>query len=153
MGDDLSIWKFVPRHGAKFIPEVAQLWLDSWRSTGTAAEEDVRVEDLVQRIREEVKGSWELTLCWLGPQLAGMMAIRPADSCLDQLFVAPNLKGSGVGSRLMDLAKQRLPNGMWLRTAEANHPARAFYEKRGFHHYDTDKHPTLGYTRVFYRWP
>ncbi len=153
MGDDLSIWKFVPRHGAGMIPEIAQLWLDSWRSTGTAAEEDVRVEDLIQRIREEVKGSWELTLCWLGPQLAGMLAIRPADNCLDQLFVAPNPKGSGVGSRLMDIAKQRLRDGMWLRTAEANHAARAFYERRGFHHYDTDKHPTLGYTRVFYRWP
>ncbi len=138
---------------AGLVDPLAQLWLDSWRSTGTANEEVVLVEDLAARIREEAASVWDLTLAFQDDALAGFMAQRPNDDCLDQLFMAPSAKGQGLGSALMDLAKQRLPGGLWLRTAEANHPARAFYEKRGFHHYDTDQHPTLGYTRVFYRWP
>ncbi len=139
-------------HGALVLP-LAQLWLDSWRSTDTANEEVVLVDDLAARIREEAATVWEVTLAFQGDALAGFMALRPHDNCLDQLFMAPTAKGQGLGSKLMDIAKQRLPDGMWLRTAEANNPARAFYEKRGFHHYDTDQHPTLGYRRVFYRWP
>ena len=144
---------FDPAVHADLVTPLAQLWLDSWRSTDTANEEVVLVEDLAARIREEAATVWEVTLAFQDDRLAGFMALRPHDNCLDQLFMAPSAKGQGLGSKLMDLAKQRLPDGMWLRTAEANHPARAFYEKRGFHHYDTDQHPTLNYTRVFYRWP
>lgn len=140
------------QHGALVLP-LAQLWLDSWRSTDTANEEVVLVDDLAARILEETATVWEVTLVFQDDTLAGFMALRPHENCLDQLFMAPTAKGQGLGSLLMDLAKQRLPNGMWLRTAEANHAARAFYENRGFHHYNTDQHPTLGYTRVFYRWP
>ncbi|MDB5471595.1 MAG: acyl-CoA N-acyltransferase [Caulobacter sp.] len=144
---------FDPDAHGRFVLPLAQLWLDSWRSTDTANEEVVLVEDLAARILEETATVWDLTLAFQDDTLTGFMALRPHDDCLDQLFMAPTAKGQGLGSQLMDLAKQRLPNGMWLRTAEANHAARAFYEKRGFHHYDTDQHPTLGYSRVFYRWP
>lgn len=144
---------FDPVAHAALIPSLAQLWLDSWRSTGTAAEEDVRVEDLAARIAEEVQSAWDLTLAFEGDELAGFMALRPSDSCLDQLFMAPAAKGRGFGGCLIDLAKTRLPEGMWLRTAEANHAARAFYEKRGFRHVETGKHPRLGYATVIYRWP
>ena len=144
---------FDPAVHAGLVTPLAQLWLDSWRSTGTANEEVVLVEDLAARIREETATVWEVTLAFQDDVLSGFMALRPHDNCLDQLFMAPTAKGQGLGSKLMDLAKQRLPDGMWLRTAEANHTARAFYEKRGFHHYDTDQHPTLGYARVFYRCP
>ena len=144
---------FDPAVHADLVTALAQLWLDSWRSTDTANEEVVLVEDLAARIREEAATVWEVTLAFQDDRLAGFMALRPHDNCLDQLFMAPTAKAQGLGSKLMDLAKQRLPDGMWLRTAEANHPARAFYEKRGFHLYDTDQHPTLNYTRVFYRWP
>ncbi|MBX3480419.1 MAG: GNAT family N-acetyltransferase [Caulobacter sp.] len=144
---------FDPVVHTSLIPPLAQLWLDSWRSTGTAADEDVRVRDLAHRIAEEVQTVWDLTLAFDDDALTGFMALRPRDNCLDQLFMAPAAKGRGFGGDLIDLAKQRLPGGMWLRTAEANHAARAFYEKRGFRHYDSDDHPTLGYRRVFYRWP
>ncbi|RYF89466.1 MAG: GNAT family N-acetyltransferase [Caulobacteraceae bacterium] len=149
----LRLVPFDPAAHADLVRPLAQLWLDSWRSTGTANEEVVLVEDLAARIAEEAATVWEVTLAFEDEALAGFMALRPHDACLDQLFMSPTAKGQGIGSRLIDLAKQRLPGGMWLRTAEANHAARAFYEKRGFHHYETDQHPTLGYARVFYRWP
>ncbi|HYE45519.1 MAG TPA: GNAT family N-acetyltransferase [Caulobacter sp.] len=149
----LRLCPFDPAAHARLVSPLAQLWLDSWRSTGTASEEDIRVEDLEARIREEAATVWEVTLAFQGDALAGFLALRPHDACLDQLFMAPAAKGQGIGSRLIDLAKQRLADGMWLRTAADNRPARAFYEKRGFRHTETDEHPRLKYARVIYRWP
>lgn len=149
----LRLVPFDPAAHADLIAPLAQLWLASWRSTDTANEEVVLVGDLEARIRQEATTHWQVTLAFQDEALAGFMALRPHDACLDQLFMAPTAKGQGVGTRLIDLAKQRLPDGMWLRTAEANHPARAFYEKRGFRHTETDKHPRLGYGRVIYHWP
>jgi GNAT superfamily N-acetyltransferase len=142
-----------PAAHAALIAPLARLWFESWRSTGTASGEDIRIEDLADRIAEEVQSQWDLTLAFRDDVLSGFMALRLHDRCLDQLFIAPDAKGQGLGSALIDLAKQRLPDGMWLRTAEANHPARAFYEKRGFRHTESDQHPRLGYGRVIYRWP
>jgi len=149
----LRLVPFSPAAHADLVVPLAQLWLDSWRSTDTANEEVVLVEDLAGRIREEAATVWEVTLAFQDDALAGFMALRPPDSCLDQLFMAPSAKGLGIGSALIDRAKRRLPEGIWLRTAEANLPARTFYERRGFRHYDSDQHPTLLYRRVFYRWP
>ncbi|MBO0684200.1 MAG: GNAT family N-acetyltransferase [Candidatus Dormibacteraeota bacterium] len=53
-------------------------------------------------------------------------------SQLDQLYVAPEHQGSGLGGRLVDLAKQRRPTGLTLWTFQRNSRARAFYERRGF---------------------
>ena len=51
---------------------------------------------------------------------------------LDQLFVAPECQGRGVGGRLLDDARALRPEGFMLYTFEKNRAARAFYEKRGF---------------------
>ncbi|MBI1405967.1 MAG: GNAT family N-acetyltransferase [Caulobacter sp.] len=149
----LHLRPFDPAADAALVEPLARLWFDSWRSTGTATDEDIRISDLAARISEEAATHWELTLAFQDGSLAGFMALRPDDDCLDQLFMSPAAKGQGIGGALLEIAKQRLPSGMWLRTAEANHPARAFYEGRGFRHTETGEHPRLKYATVIYRWP
>jgi GNAT superfamily N-acetyltransferase len=51
---------------------------------------------------------------------------------VDQLYVAPDWTGKGVGSRLLSVAKQRCPAGLQLWTFQANAGARRFYERNGF---------------------
>jgi ribosomal protein S18 acetylase RimI-like enzyme len=58
------------------------------------------------------------------------MALDGGD--IDQLYVRPGHFGLGIGSRLVDLAKGRRPNGLGLYTFQANDRARRFYEHRGF---------------------
>ena len=53
-------------------------------------------------------------------------------SRLDQLYVAPDHQGRGVGSQLLDKAKALSPAGLQLHTFQRNRRARAFYEARGF---------------------
>jgi GNAT superfamily N-acetyltransferase len=51
---------------------------------------------------------------------------------LDQLYVDPDAAGQGVGSTLVELAKDLRPGGLALWTFQSNTRAQAFYRRRGF---------------------
>ncbi|MEZ5553182.1 MAG: GNAT family N-acetyltransferase [Pseudomonadales bacterium] len=51
---------------------------------------------------------------------------------LDRLYVDPGHQRRGVGSALLAHAKRLCPTGIRLHTHQANHRARAFYERNGF---------------------
>jgi ribosomal protein S18 acetylase RimI-like enzyme len=51
---------------------------------------------------------------------------------IDQLYLRPGRTGEGLGSRLVELAKERWPDGLSLYTFQANTGARRFYERHGF---------------------
>jgi ribosomal protein S18 acetylase RimI-like enzyme len=96
---------------------------------------------------------WSAFLAWECETLVGLLALKPAAGCLDQLFILPEAQGRGVGLALLDFAKERLPGGMWLGTAAENTGARRFYERHGFRLAETGAHPRLGHPIVTYRWP
>ncbi len=50
---------------------------------------------------------------------------------LDDLYVAPDAAGQGIGSALLDLVKARHPAGFGLWVFAVNVPARAFYRRHG----------------------
>ena len=55
-----------------------------------------------------------------------------ADDWVDQLYVAPEWTGNGLGSRLIEVAKRRRPGGLQLWTFQSNLGAQRFYERHGF---------------------
>jgi ribosomal protein S18 acetylase RimI-like enzyme len=131
----------------------ARLWLAGWRSTGLAVARPATESALLERIARELAAGWDAHLAWDDGELVGFLALKPASSCLDQLFVAPDAQGRGIGRALLDFAKDRLPNGLWLRTASDNIRACRFYERNGLRRGETGTHPTLGHQTVVYRWP
>jgi GNAT superfamily N-acetyltransferase len=54
------------------------------------------------------------------------------DGWIDQLYVDPMRTGNGLGSALIDFAKERSPEALDLWTFRSNHGARRFYERHGF---------------------
>jgi len=80
---------------------------------------------------------------WLGGRLAHdevwvaetgdavVAYVRLTPDWLDDLYVVPAHAREGIGSALLDLAKQQRPNGFCLWVFEENAPARAFYGRRG----------------------
>jgi ribosomal protein S18 acetylase RimI-like enzyme len=60
----------------------------------------------------------------------GFLSLR--EGFLEQLYVAPGWTGRGIGSRLVELAKERRPAGLDLFTFQVNEGARRFYERHGF---------------------
>jgi GNAT superfamily N-acetyltransferase len=51
---------------------------------------------------------------------------------LDHLYVDPEEQNAGIGSALLDHAKQLQPDGFQLWTFQHNDGARRFYERHGF---------------------
>jgi ribosomal protein S18 acetylase RimI-like enzyme len=61
--------------------------------------------------------------------IVGFIAL--GESTVDHLYVEPEMTGRGIGSSLLDRAKQRRPSGFSLWTFQQNVRARRFYERHG----------------------
>lgn len=137
----------------RYEEEIAGLWFESWRSTGLAVAQQANEAAMRARFAQELTSGWSVYVAWDGGCLVGFLALKLDVGCLDQIFVSPSAQGLGVGLALLDFAKQRMPEGIWLRTARDNVRACRFYERSGFKSGETNTHPTLGHSTITYRWP
>jgi ribosomal protein S18 acetylase RimI-like enzyme len=62
-------------------------------------------------------------------EISGFLAIQ--GDMVEQLYVRPDLLRRGIGSALLQRAKERLPSGFRLWVFQQNTPARRFYERHG----------------------
>jgi len=62
--------------------------------------------------------------------VVGVLAL--SEGWLDQLYLAPDWRGRGLGDRFVALATSRQPCGLQLWTFQVNEPARRFYLRHGF---------------------
>ena len=108
------------------------VWKASWESAGVGHPNDLSFEQLLEKFERELQSSWDLYVAELNGQIVGLLALKPESNQLDQLFVAPAHQGRGLGAQLLSFAKQILPKGMSLRTAELNKRAIQFYTAAGF---------------------
>ena len=112
--------------------QATQVWKTSWESAGVGHPNDLSFEQLLEKFESELKSNWNLFVADLDGEIVGLLALNPNTNQLDQLFIAPEQQGHGIGAQLLDFAKQTLRNGMWLRTAELNKSAIQFYTSAGF---------------------
>jgi GNAT superfamily N-acetyltransferase len=132
--------------------EVARLWKRSWESTGLGSAGDAALEELRARIPKEIDAGWRLYVVDEDGALTGMLAVRPADNHLDQLFVAPERQGLGLGKRMLAFARQLMPTEMWLRCSLANERAWRWYEREGFVRERVEHRLEWSHPRAYYRW-
>lgn len=62
-------------------------------------------------------------------EISGFLAIH--GEMVEHLYVRPDLLRRGIGSALLQRAKERLPSGFRLWVFQENVPARRFYERHG----------------------
>ena len=125
MTGDLSIR---PATAADAEP-IADVFLASFRATYDfpLAHTDDEVRGWIRDVVIPGGGTW---VAEVGRAVVGMMVVRPGE--LDQLYIAPDRLGQGIGRALLDHAKARAPEGLRLYTFQANERARRFYERNGF---------------------
>jgi ribosomal protein S18 acetylase RimI-like enzyme len=100
----------------------SQPWLEARMSHSHA--------DNLHYFRDIVARGSEVWLAIEGDEVAGLLTL--GNGHIDQLYVDPARQGRGVGTALLDKAKQLTPAGLTLFTHQRNARARAFYERRGF---------------------
>ncbi|MCW3096427.1 MAG: hypothetical protein JWL77_2045 [Chthonomonadaceae bacterium] len=91
-------------------------------------------EEVRRWIAEVLLPSVAVTVALHGEQIVGMMATdhEQGYDWIDQLYLDPDFVGIGIGSLLLEQAKQQLNPPLRLYTFQANAGARRFYERHGF---------------------
>jgi ribosomal protein S18 acetylase RimI-like enzyme len=74
------------------------------------------------------------------------------DCYLDQLFVAPEYQGNGLGRQLLAFTRHHLPDEIWLRCVRENEKAWRWYEREGFVFEKEQVEPATGRVMKYYRW-
>jgi putative acetyltransferase len=71
--------------------------------------------------------------CWVMGRKGGVFGfIAVENSWVNHLYVLPNYQGIGIGTRLLNIAKEISPSSLQLWTFQANVRAREFYRKHAF---------------------
>lgn len=108
---------------------------------------------LRERVEAALGTLWpEVTVAEAAGEIVAFLALAPARGVLEEIFVQPDRIGQGLGRRLLDLAKRRMPGGFTLYTWAQNAPARAFYERAGLVLTQEGRHPERGHPVVHYAW-
>jgi len=111
--------------------EAAAVWWRSRHAVGSQLPPAIHTETEVRKWFADVllpDGQ-----SWVALDDGQIIAVLTLDGDdLDQLYVAPDLAGQGVGSALVDLAKDLRPGGLALWTFQSNTRAQAFYRHHGF---------------------
>lgn len=87
-------------------------------------------DDVRAWIRDHVVPDRETWVADDAGRVVAMLELAPG--WVDQLYVAPERQGEGIGTALLALAKARASGPLELWAFQVNAPARAFYERHGF---------------------
>ncbi|WP_270888120.1 GNAT family N-acetyltransferase [Pedococcus sp. 5OH_020] len=88
-------------------------------------------ESMLPFVEEVLLSQFEVWVAEKADVPVGFMALMPPDQ-LSHLYVDRRYTGTGLGSRLLALARERFPEGIQLWTFQANEGALRFYSRHGF---------------------
>jgi putative acetyltransferase len=120
------------------------LWLRTWQATYPEIDFATRLDWWRERWRGELLPAAEVVIAETNSGMIGFVTIDAATLYLDQLVVAPEHWGSGVGLALIAQAKRISPSGLDLDVNTDNVRAIAFYGKCGFAVTGEGKNPITG---------
>ncbi|WP_395370542.1 GNAT family N-acetyltransferase [Streptomyces tubercidicus] len=118
-------------------PVIAAIHQASRRATMPYLPPQRRTHDEVTRwIREIVLPQCHTVVAARGPELLGYAAVR--GDLLEHLYLRPDARRTGIGTRLLAEAQRHRPDGLTLHVFQLNAEARAFYAHHGFRVVATD---------------
>ena len=109
---------------------VADVFITSRRAALPAVHFPYSDESVRGYVRDILIANTEGWLAQDGDQVLAIMSLKPG--WVEQLYVATDRQGEGIGRRLLDLAKERSDGELQLWTFQVNARARRFYERNGF---------------------
>jgi putative acetyltransferase len=108
------------------------LWLRTWQATYPQIDFAARLDWWRERWRNALLPVAEVAVAEARGRMIGFVTIDADTMYLDQLVVAPEYWGSGLGFALIDEARRLSPCGLDLDVNVDNARAIAFYRKCGF---------------------
>jgi GNAT superfamily N-acetyltransferase len=77
-----------------------------------------------------VAGESRTYLAFDGDEAVAVLNLE--DGWVDQLYVLPGRTNAGIGTQLLNFAKEQYPDGLQLWAFQSNAGARRFYARHGF---------------------
>jgi putative acetyltransferase len=119
------------------------LWQRTWQLAYPELDFAARVDWWRERWRNELVPVAQIMVAETNGQMAGFVTVD-ATGYLDQIVVAPEAWGSGVGVALIEGAKRLSPERLDLLVNQDNARAVRFYQKQDFEITGIDTNPRSG---------
>jgi GNAT superfamily N-acetyltransferase len=116
-----------------FNPTLTDELLPMWRASfedGVGIVDPNPIEGLKQYFLDDVVPANDVRVAVRESEIVGFVAATPES--VSQLYVRIGWKGAGLGTRMLDWAKEQSNGSLWLYTFAQTARARAFYEHCGF---------------------
>ncbi len=120
------------------------LWLRTWQAAYPEIDFAARLDWWRARWRNELAPNTTIVIAETDGVVMGFVTVDPPTLYLDQLVVAPEFWGAGIGAVLVAEAKRLSPSGLDLDVNIDNARAIAFYETHGFARTGAGKNPISG---------
>lgn len=122
----------VRRYDAEDLGTVVDIWRRSWSAAFPKRRHPLPAAKWRDRFRDEILIRNDVWVVEFEGHIAGFLAINTRSNYIDQLFVDPDFQARGVGSVLMEKAKELSPDRLRLDALQENAIAIRFYGKHGF---------------------
>jgi putative acetyltransferase len=109
-----------------------ELWRRTWQQHYPHLDFTARLPWWRERWRTELVPTATIMVAESAGRLIGFVTVDPATRYVDQIVVAPETWGSGLGAALIAETKRLSPAGLELTVNADNARAIRFYEKQGF---------------------
>lgn len=119
----------IDNYREEHLGELVPMWRESFE-LGVGVTDPHPVEEQSRYFLSEVVPNYAVRIALLDGAMVGFVAASPTS--IAQLYVRKGFHRQGIGSRLLQWAKEQSTGSLWLYTFQRNSGARAFYEHHGF---------------------
>lgn len=137
--------EFRADHARELIP----MWRESFEF-GVGIEDPHPIAEQEKYFGTVVIPNNRIRVALLEGQIVGFVAA--STTSISQLYVRKGFHRRGIGSQLLEWAKNQSSGSLWLFTFERNAGARAFYERHGFKVVARGFEPTWKLNDIKYEW-
>ena len=132
------------------LDEVVALWYRSWTHAFPHLKHLQPFEQWKFRFQRDYVNQARVWVAAISVQIVGFVVVSANE--IAQIFVDIDVQRNGVGTDLLNQAKQVSSSGLRLTTLQQNVQARQFYEKHGFVAGATGVNPINGRPNIEYYW-
>lgn len=132
------------------LDEVVALWYRSWTHAFPNLKHPQPFEDWKFRFQRDYAKQARVWVAAISGQIIGFLVVSGSE--IAQIFVDIDAQRNGVGTSLLNQAKQVSSSGLRLTTLQQNVQACQFYEKHGFVARATGMNPINGQPNIEYHW-
>ena len=131
------------------LSELVPMWRESFEH-GVGVIDPHPIAEQAKYFEDQVAPENSVTVALLDGRMLGFVACSPES--INQLHVRVGHHRQGIGSQLLNLAKEGSSGSLWLYTFARNRVARRFYEKHGFNNIAEGFEPVWQLEDVKYQW-